>query len=213
MFQDWHKEFDEIWPAHWKVSKSLILMCSFWAKYILIELKKHRVIIFHETEDGYQIWRGSNFFFQNWRKEFDKISLQHFKVSKILILMCFFWAKYILFEVQKYRGIIFHETEGAYKIWRGLELLYQNWHKEFDKILTQTLQSLKIFHFNELFLCKVYILWAKKVQRNNLSWTWQGIKNLERNQLFVSKLTLGILTKFDLSTWKSQKFSFLCSDF
>ena len=43
-----------------------------------------------------------------------------------------FSAKYILFELKKYRGVIFHETEGGYKIWRGINL-FQNWRKEFDK--------------------------------------------------------------------------------
>ena len=42
-------------------------------------------------------------------------------------------AKYILFELKKYRGDIFHETEERYKIWRGIELSFQNWHKEFHK--------------------------------------------------------------------------------
>ena len=43
------------------------------------------------------------------------------QVSKILILMGSFWAKYILFELKKNRGIIFHETEEGYKIWRGID--------------------------------------------------------------------------------------------
>ena len=55
------------------------------------------------------------------------------KVSKIFILMGSFWAKYILFELKKYRGVIFHETEEGYKIWRGIDSSFQNWH-EFDKI-------------------------------------------------------------------------------
>ena len=42
-------------------------------------------------------------------------------------------AKYILFELKKYRGIIFHEPEEGYKIWTGIDLLLQNWNKEFDK--------------------------------------------------------------------------------
>ena len=25
------------------------------------------------------------------------------------------------------------ETEEGYKIWRGIDLLFQGWHKEFDK--------------------------------------------------------------------------------
>ena len=35
-------------------------MGSYWAKYILLELKKNRVIMFNETEEGYKICRGIN---------------------------------------------------------------------------------------------------------------------------------------------------------
>ena len=48
------------------------------------------------------------------------------KVSKISTLMDSFSAKYILFELKKYRGVIFHETEEGYKIWRGINLSFQN---------------------------------------------------------------------------------------
>ena len=68
------------------------------------------------------------------------------------------------------------------------------------QILTWAL-SLKNFHFNGLFLSKVYIVWAKKVQRSYLSWNWRGIQNLERNQLVVSKLTWGI---WQILTWALQ---------
>ena len=44
-----------------------------------------------------------------------------------------FGAKYILFELKKYRGIIFRETKKGNKIWKGIDLLFQNWRKEFDK--------------------------------------------------------------------------------
>ena len=44
-----------------------------------------------------------------------------------------FGTKYILFELEKYREVIFHETKEGYKIWRGIDLSFQNWHKEFDK--------------------------------------------------------------------------------
>ena len=86
-------------------------MGSFWAKYILFELKKYRRIIFHETEEGYKIWRRVDLLFQNWHNEFDKIWPEHSKVSKIVILMGSLWAKYTLFELEKYRGVIFHDTE------------------------------------------------------------------------------------------------------
>ena len=45
-------------PSIRKSKKNLILMGSFSAKYILLELKKYRRIIFHETEEGYRTWRG-----------------------------------------------------------------------------------------------------------------------------------------------------------
>ena len=48
------------------------------------------------------------------------------------------------------------------------------------------------FHFNDLLLSKVYIAWAKNVQRSYLSWNWKGIKNLESNRLVVSELAEGI---------------------
>ena len=50
-FQNWHKEFNKIWPKHSKVSKHFILLGSFWAKYILFELKMNRGVIFHENEE------------------------------------------------------------------------------------------------------------------------------------------------------------------
>ena len=60
-FQNWHKEFDKFWPEHLKVSNSFTLMGFFWAKYILLELKMHIRIAFHETEEGCKIWRGIDF--------------------------------------------------------------------------------------------------------------------------------------------------------
>ena len=96
---------------------------SFGAKYILFEPKKYRGIIFHETKEGNKIWKGIDLSFQNWHKEFDKIWPVHSKVSKIFISMGSFWAKYVLLELKKYRGGIFHKTEERYKIWRGLDLV------------------------------------------------------------------------------------------
>ena len=48
-----------------KVSKISILMGSFSAKYTLLELKKYRRIIFHESEKRYKTWRGIDLLFQN----------------------------------------------------------------------------------------------------------------------------------------------------
>ena len=156
------EESDKIWVEHSKVSKIFILMGSFWAKYFLFELKKYRGIIFHETEEGYKIWRGIEFSFQNWHKEFDKSWAKHLEVSKILILMGSFWAKYILFELKKYRGIIFHQTEEGYKVWRGIKLSFQNWHKEFDKSWAEHSKVSKIFILMGSFWAKYTLFELKK---------------------------------------------------
>ena len=110
-------EFDKFWPEYSKVSNIFTLMGLFWAKFILFELKKYREVIFHENEERYKTWRGIDTSFQNWHKEFDKF-WPEYSVSKIFTLMGSLWPKYIMFELQKYRGVIFHDTEELCKFWR-----------------------------------------------------------------------------------------------
>ena len=158
LFRIWHEEFDEFWPEHLKVSNIFILMCSFWAKYILFELKKHSGVIFHETEEGYKIWREIDLSFHNWHKEFLKFWPEHSKVSKIFTLMDTFWTKYILSELKKYRGVIFHETEEGYK-------LRKNW-------LVVWKMTWGIWQISPEHLQKSYV-----------SWQWIMIQKLKRNWL------------------------------
>ena len=47
-------------------------------------------------------------------------------------------------------------------------------------------------HFDVLFLSIAYKVWAKKVQKNYLSWHWKEIQTLKKNWLFVWKMTWGI---------------------
>ena len=83
-----------------KVSKLFILMGSFLAKNTFFGIKKNRGIIFHETEEGYKIWRAINLSFWNWHKELVKIWTEHSKVSKTFALIGSYWAKYIFFELK-----------------------------------------------------------------------------------------------------------------
>ena len=59
------------------------LMGSFWTKYILYEPKKYRGDIFYETKEGCKIWKGIDFSFENWQKEFGKFWREHLKMSKL----------------------------------------------------------------------------------------------------------------------------------
>ena len=169
------------------------------SKVYIVWAKKYRGVILHDIEEWYKIWSGINLSFENWHEEFDKFWPDHLKVSKIFTLMGSFWAKYILSELKKCRGVIFHDTEEWYKIRRGIDLLCVSkltW--EIWQILTWSLESLKNIHLNGLLLSKVYIVWAKRVQRSYLSWHWRVIQNSERNQLVVLKLTWGI---WQIFTW------------
>ena len=37
-----------------------------------------------------------------------------------------------MFDLKKYRGVIFHETEESCKIWRKTGLRFGKWHEEFE---------------------------------------------------------------------------------
>ena len=92
------------------------------SKVYIVWAKKYRGIVFHETEEGYKTWGVIDLLFQNLHKEFDEFWPEYSKkFSKIFTLIGSFWAEYMLFELKKYRGVIFNETEEGYKIWRGIE--------------------------------------------------------------------------------------------
>ena len=51
LFQNWREEFDKFWPKHSKIWNICILMGSFWTKYLIFKLKKHRRVMFDTIED------------------------------------------------------------------------------------------------------------------------------------------------------------------
>ena len=59
------------------------------------------------------------------------VSSFSFRISQVEVEIYIYI--YILFELKKYKGVAFHETEEECKIWRGIDFSFQNWHKEFDK--------------------------------------------------------------------------------
>ena len=52
--------------------------------------------------------------------------------SKLYTLMGCFWLKY-MFELKKYRGVMFDDTVYWCKIWRKTDLYFQKWHEELSK--------------------------------------------------------------------------------
>ena len=56
-----------------------------------------------------------------------------------------------MYDLKISRGVMCHDNEEWYKMWRGIDLSIQNWHEDFRNL-----------HFNGLLLTKVYNVWAKK---------------------------------------------------
>ena len=74
-----------------------------------------------------------------------------------------FWPKYIMFELKKYRGVVFHCTEEWCKIWRRTDLLFQKW-QEFGEIWPRHSKISKIFTLIASFFAK-YIMFDLKQYR------------------------------------------------
>ena len=89
--------------------------------------------MYHDNEEWCKIWKGTDLSFQNCHKEFDKFWPEHSKVSKIFTLMRSFWAKYIMFELKKYRAVIFDDIAEWWKIWRKTDWWFEKWHEKFGK--------------------------------------------------------------------------------
>ena len=55
------------------------------------------------------------------------------KSKNFFCLIGSLWPKYILFELQKYRGGIFHDTEKLYKFWRKTAQWFEKRHEKLGK--------------------------------------------------------------------------------
>ena len=122
----------------------------------------------------------------------------HFDVlflSRVYIV----WAK-------KYRGVIFHDTEEWYKIWRGIDLSFQNWQEEFDIVWLEHLEVSKIFPLMGSFWAK-YILFELKNTGELSFMTLKSDTKFGVESTCSLKIDMRNLTNFDLITWKSQKYS------
>ena len=110
--------------------------------------------------------------------------------------MGYFWVKYILFVLKKYRGVVFNDTEEWCKVWRGTDLIFQNWHEELDKFWPEHSKVYKIFTLVGSFCAKLSFI------------------TLKGDAKFEEKLTCGLendrmnLVNFHHSTWKSQNWDF-----
>ena len=79
----------------------------------------------YDNDKWCKIWYRIDFPFQNWHEEFKQFWPEHSKISKICTLMGWFWPKYIMFQLKKYRGVMFDCTQDWCRIWRKTGLCFQ----------------------------------------------------------------------------------------
>ena len=159
LFQKW-QEFGEFWSEQSKVSDICTFIGPFCAWYITFDLKKYIGVIFHDAKDLCKIWRKTGLWFGKWHEELNRFSPGHSKISSIRTLMSWFWPKYEIFELKKYRGVMFDDTKYWCKIWRKADLCFQKWHEEFGKFSQDYVRKSQNLDFCWVLLSKVENIWA-----------------------------------------------------
>ena len=161
--QNWYEELDKLWPKHLKISKICTLIGCFWTKY-MFELKNYRVVLLDGTEYWCNIWRKEKLTcaFKNDIRNLANLHQSMFGSLKIETLMeSFFYPKQKMHELKIYGGILCHDNKEWCKIWRGIDLLVQNWHEKFDEFWLEHLKISKICTLMGCFWTK-YMFELKK---------------------------------------------------
>ena len=124
--------------------------------------------------------------------------------SKKFVLIGSLWSKYIMFEPQKNRGVIFHDTEELCKFWKKTDLWFEKWHEKFGKFSPEHLKVSKLGLWWDPFVQSRKVMTLKFTEELCV----MAVKN---NAKFKEELTCHFktdmrnLTNFDLSTRKYKK--------
>ena len=157
----------------------------------------------HDTKEWCQIWRRTNLLFQTWQ-EFGEFWTEQSKVSKICTLIGSFRAKFITFDLKKYRGVIFHGTEESRKIWRKTDLCFQKWHEECSKFSPEHSKVSKLGLWRDPFIQSRKCMSLKYTEELCVM-IMRNIGKFEEELTCQFKTDMRNLTNFDLSTRKSKK--------
>ena len=102
-----------------------------------------------------------------------------------------FCPKYTRFGLQKYRGVIFHDTDQWCKIWINPNPVVLKMTLGIDWTYIRVHKSLKNCSLMGSF-CPKHIMFQIKFHKNHVSWHWRMTQNLKENWLMAWKMTSGI---------------------
>ena len=152
---------------------------------------------------------------QNWKKDWFVVSKTTrvwwfltwaLKILKISTLIDPFCAKYVTFDLKKYRGVTFNNTEERCQISRKTYLGFGKWHKEYGKFSPEHLKVLKFGLW-----CYPFIQSRKCTSLNVTEELYVMIikndANFEKELTCLFKIDMRYLTNCDASTQTSQKFA------
>ena len=96
---------------------------------VIFDLKKSSGVIFHDNREWCKIWRKSEFCFQKWQEEFEKLSPEHLKVWKLWL----WWDSFV--QSWKCMSLRFTGELCVMRMKNGakIEEEIENWHEQFDK--------------------------------------------------------------------------------
>ena len=120
--------------------------------------------------------------------------------SKKFVLIGSLWPKYILFELQRYRGVIFHDTvEFEEKLTNGSKK-----DKKFGKFSSEHLKVSKLEVWWDLFVQSRKGMTLKFTEELCVM-TMKNNAKFEEESIFHFKTDMRNLRNFDSSTQKSKK--------
>ena len=201
LVQNWHEEFNKFWPKHSKISKICTLMGCFWPKYIMLQLRKYKKVMFDGTLDWRKIFEGKLICcFKNDKNlvDFDPNTQKSQKFALWYVLSCNLWSK----NTQR---SIFHDTREWCKIWRKSDFCFQKWHEEFQKFSPEHLKNSKLGLSWDSFVQS----WKCMSLRFTGELCAMRVKNaakIEEESTSQVKTDMSNLINFDSNTKKSQKF-------
>ena len=111
-----------------------------------------------------------------------------------------------MFELKKYRKVIFHDTREWYKIWKKSDLWFGKWHEEFGKFSPEQTKVSKLGLLLGPFIQNRKCMTLKFTGELCVMTMNNGAKS-EKELTCQFKVDMRNLRNFDPSTQKSQKFA------
>ena len=128
------------------------------------------------------------------------------EILKSFTLIGSFCTKYIIFEIKKCRGVMFHDSEEWCKIWRKTDLWFGKWRGKFGNFLPELSKVSKLgLWWDPFFQNKKCMSLKLTVELRFMK--MKSDTKFEEEVTCRFKIVMRSLTNFDPSTQKSQKFA------